>query len=66
MQAAFLANGADFVAAAGQNFMRVGLMADVPDQAIERRVIHVVQRHGQFHRAEARGKVTAGTADAVQ
>ena len=66
MQAAFLTNGADFVPATGQNFMRVGLMADVPDQAIERRVIHVVQRHGQFHRAEARGKVTAGTADAVQ
>ncbi len=66
MQAAFLTNGTDFVPATGQNFMRVGLMADVPDQAIERRVIHVVQRHGQFHRAEARGKVTAGTADAVQ
>ena len=66
VQAAFLANGADFVAAAGQNFMRVGLVTDVPDQAIEGRVIDVVQRHGQFHRAEARGKVTAGAADAVQ
>ena len=46
VQPAFLADGADPIAASGQNFMRVSLVADVPDQAIERRVVDVVQRHG--------------------
>lgn len=36
VQPAFLPNRADFVTTAGQNFMRVGLVADVPNQAIER------------------------------
>ena len=66
MQPAFLPNGADFIAAPGQNFMRVGLVAHVPDQTVKRRVIDVVKRHGQFDRAEAGGKMPAGTADAVQ
>ncbi len=46
MQAAFLANSADFVTATGQNFMRVGLVANVSDKTVERRVIDIVQRHG--------------------
>ncbi len=66
MQAAFLPNGADFVATAGQNFVRVGLVADVPDQLIERRVVDVMQRHGQLDRAKPGGEVAAGAAYAVQ
>ena len=66
MQAAFLADGANLVATAGQNFVRVGLMADVPDKLVERRVIDVVQRHGELHRAKPGGEVSAGTAHAVE
>ena len=66
MQAAFLADGANLVATAGQNFVRVGLMADVPDKLVERRVVDVVQRHGELHRAKPGGEVSAGTAHAVE
>ena len=49
-------------AATGQNLVRIGLMADIPDQAVIRRVEHVVQGDRQFHRAQIGGKVTAGLA----
>ena len=51
------------VAAAGQHLVRVGLVADVPDQAVVRRVEDVVQRDRQFDRAEAGGEMTAHLAD---
>ena len=43
-QAAAHAQRADAVAAAGEDLVRIGLMADVPDQPVARRVEHVVQR----------------------
>jgi hypothetical protein len=39
---------------------RVGLVADVPDHAVVRRVEDVVQGDGQFHRAEVGGQMAAG------
>ena len=48
------------VAAAGEHLVRVGLVADVPDQAVVRRVEHVVQGDGQFDRAQVRRQVAAG------
>ena len=59
-------NGGDTVAAAGQNFVRVGLVADVPHQVIERRVVDEMQRHRQFDGTQPGGKVAAGATDAVQ
>jgi hypothetical protein len=41
-QSAAGAQGADAVAAAGQDLVRIGLMADVPDQAIARGVENIV------------------------
>src|SRR6185312_3766722 len=38
---------------------------DVPDQLVVRRVEHVVQRHREFHDAEAGAEVTAGLGDGV-
>ena len=35
-----------------QDFVPVSLVAHIPDQAIMRRIENVVQRDGQFHRAE--------------
>ena len=59
MQATFLTNGANFIATSGQNFVRIGLVAHVPDKLIERRVIDIVQCHGQFYRAKPGGEMAA-------
>ena len=45
--------------------MRVGLVADVPDQAVARRVEDVVDRGGEFHDAEAGAEVAAGHRNGV-
>ena len=60
---AALPQRADAVAAAGQDLVRIGLMADVPDRAVARRVEDVVQRDGQFHDAEAGAEMAAGHRD---
>jgi hypothetical protein len=39
-------------AAAGNNLVRVGLVADVPNDPIVRRVVDVMQRDGQLDGAE--------------
>ena len=59
-EAAALAQRADAVAAAGENLVRIGLMADVPDEPIGRRVEHVVERHGQLDHPEPGAEVAAG------
>ncbi len=40
--------------------MRIGLVADVPDDAVSRGVEHVVQGRGQLDHAQARAQVSAG------
>ena len=64
-QAAAGAQGADAVAAAGQDLVRIGLMADVPDQAVARRVEDVMDRRGQFDDAEAGAEMAAGDRDRI-
>jgi len=59
-QPALLPQRADAVAAAGENLVRIGLMADVPDQPVVRRVEHVVQRDRQFDHAEPGSEMAAG------
>ena len=59
-QPAALPQRADAVAPAGQNLVRIGLVPDVPDQPVRRRVEHVVQRHRQFHHAQTRAQMPAG------
>lgn len=44
VQTAFLTDGADFVAASGQNFMRISLMPHIPNQLVKRGVVDIVQR----------------------
>ena len=61
-EAAALAQGADAVPPAGDDLVRIGLMADVPDQPVLRRVEDVVQRDRQLDHAEARPEMTAGAA----
>ncbi len=57
---AALAQRADAVAPAGQDLVRIGLVADVPDQPVVRRVEDVVQRHRQLDHAEAGAEMAAG------
>ena len=47
-QPAFLAQRADAVAATGQDLVRIGLVADIPDQPVVGRVEDVVQGDGQL------------------
>ena len=62
-QSAALAQRADAVAPAGQNFVRIGLVADVPYQPVVGRIEHVVQCHRQLDNAEAGTEVAPGDRD---
>ena len=64
-EAATLLDGVELIATAGEHLVRIGLVADVPDQAVARRIEHVVQRDGEFDRAEAGGEVAAARRDAA-
>ncbi|MNO80211.1 hypothetical protein D3C76_714080 [compost metagenome] len=65
-QAVLLAQRGHALAAAGEDLVRVGLVADVPHQTVVRGVEDVVQGDGQFDHPEAGAEVPAGLADAVQ
>ncbi len=53
------------VAAAGKDLVWIGLVADVPDQAVVRRVEHVVQSYRQLDDAQPGAEVTAGDRDSI-
>ena len=65
-QAAELAQRAHAVAAAGEDLVRIGLVADVPDDAVFRRVVDVMQRYRQLDGTEVGAEVSSGLGDAVQ
>jgi hypothetical protein len=45
--------------------MRIGLVADVPNQPVIRRVEYVMQRNGKLDHAEPGAQVPAGDGDSV-
>ena len=53
------------VAAAGEDLVRVGLVADVPEDLVARRVEQAVQRDGELAGAEVGAEVPADLADRV-
>ena len=59
-ESATLAQRANAVAPAGQDLVRIGLVPDIPDDAIIRRVEQIMQRHRQLDDAESGAQVTAG------
>ncbi len=59
-KAALLAQGPDAVAAAGQHLVRIGLVADVPDQPVVRGVEHGMECNGQLDDAEPGPQMSAG------
>ena len=59
-QAVSLAQRADAVAPTGEDLMRVGLVADIPDQPVARRIEDMMQRDGQLNHAEPGAEMAAG------
>jgi hypothetical protein len=64
-KAAVLLDRVQTLAPPGQYLVRVGLMPHVPNEAVKRRVEHIVERDGEFNRAETGGKMTAAGTDAM-
>ena len=64
-EAAALANGANTVAPAGEDLVRISLVANVPYQTVARRVEHRVQRDRQLDHPERRAEVAAGDGNRV-
>ncbi len=64
-QAAALAQGADAIAPPGQDLVRIALVPNVPDQAVARRIEHVMQGHREFDDAEAGTEMAAGLCHGV-
>ena len=64
-QAAALAQGADAVAPAGQDRVRIGRVADVPDEDVAGRLEDMMQGDGQLDHAQPRSQVAAGLRDRV-
>ena len=65
-EAVLLLDRGDAVAAAGQDLVRIALVADVPDQAVARRVEQVVQRDGQLDHAQAGAEMAAGASPPIR
>ncbi len=64
-QALVLADRVQLVAAAGQDLVGVGLVADVPEDLVAREIEQRVQRHGDLARAEVGAEVAADLAHRV-
>src|SRR5690606_4435062 len=61
--AVLLLDRMDAVAAAGEDLVRVALMADIPDQAVVRRVEQPVQGDGELDHAQPGAEMPAAAAD---
>ena len=58
--AAALTQGFHGFAPSGQNLVRVGLVAYIPDNLVCRSVVHVMQGNREFNRTKIGGQVSAG------
>src|SRR5207253_1087065 len=63
--AAVLADGVEGLAAAGDQLVRIALVAGIEDELVARRVEDVVQGEGQLDNAEIPAEVTADGGDDV-
>ena len=64
--AAELPQGGHAITPAGEDLVRIGLVAHVPHQPVFGRVEHMVQGHGQLDGAQVGAEVPAGLGDTVQ
>ena len=60
-----LSDACHALAAPGENFVRVSLMANIPDQPIMGRVEHVMQCNRKLNRAEASRQMATRFADGL-
>ena len=65
MQSVLLANGLQLVPVASEDFMWIGLMANIPDNNVLRGVINVVQSYSKLYYAQTRGQVACGLTDCI-
>ena len=65
-QAVLLAQAGHALATAGEDFMRIRLVAHVPHQPVVRGVEHVMQGDGQLDHAQPGAKMPTGLADRVE
>ena len=64
-QTIFLFDGVQPIATAGQNFVWVGLMTHIPDNAIAWRIVDIVKCNGELDRAQSSRKVSAARRDGL-
>ena len=64
-KAAALADGANAVTTAGEDFMRIGLMAHIPNYFVLRCIEDMVKRHRKFYHAKPSTQMTASRRDGV-
>jgi len=64
-ESAVLLDGVQPRAPPGQSLVRIGLMTDIPDDAVVRRIKNVMQCHRELGQRRARLEVIAATADAA-
>ena len=62
-QASALPQCSDPVPPSGQDFVRVGLVPDVPNQLVVGRVEYIMQCNGEFDDTQARAKMATGHRD---
>ena len=58
-KSAALSQRPDAAASPGQDFVRIGLMPDVPDQAVLRRVEHIMKGDGELDHPETGPEMAA-------
>ena len=58
-QPVFLAQGFDLRAPPCQDLVRIGLMTDIPDQPVMRRLKNIMQCHGQLDNAKPGPQMSA-------
>src|SRR6185312_8383507 len=64
-EAAALTQCANAVTPPGEDFVRIRLVADIPDQPVGRRVKHIVQGDGELDDAKPGAEMAAGPRDRV-
>ena len=64
-EAVLLLDGVQLGAAPGQHLVRVGLVADVPHDAIVRRLVDIMERNGELDRAQPGRKMAAARGDVL-
>src|SRR5689334_15258842 len=64
-EAAALTQGANAVATSSENFVRIGLVTDIPDKPVGRRIENIVQGNGEFDDTEPGAEMSARPGDSI-